>query len=448
MSKLFHITFLNLFLIFLALIFLLVSFTSVVKAENSAPRIEWQKLFGGSESDSALSIQQTSDGGYIIAGYSDSNDGDVTGNHGKDDYWIVKLDSMGTLKCQKSFGGSEIDQAYSIHQTSDGGYIIAGYSSSYDGDVTGNHAYEDYWIVKLNSLGTLQWQKSLGGNGTDRAYSIQQTSDGGYIIAGISNSNNGDVTGDHMKGDYWIVKLDSLGTLQWQKSFGGSRRDFAYCIQQTSDGGYIIAGESWSNDGDVTGNHGKGDYWIVKLDSLGILQWQKSFGGSNQDFPYSIQQTSDGGYIVAGESWSNDGDVTGNHRQQNYWIVKLDSLGILQWQKSLGGSDSEQANSIQQTSDGGYIIAGHSESNDGDVTGNHGKNDYWIVKLNSQGTLQWQKSFGGSGSDSATSIQQTSDGGYIIAGSSYSNDGDVKGNPGKYNDYWIVKLQGQENVQR
>jgi hypothetical protein len=412
MFKLFHINFLNIFLIFLVSIFLLVSFTSVVKAQNSAPSIEWQKSLGGSGFDYASSIHQTSDGGYIIAGRSSSIDGDVTGNHGGSDYWIVKLNSQGTLQWQKSFGGSSSDSASSIQQTSDGGYIIAGISDSNDGDVTGNHGKDDYWIVKLDSLGTLQWQKSFGGSEIDNAYSIQHTSDGGYIIAGESWSKDGDVTGNHGRNDYWIVKLDSLGTLQWQKSFGGSGIDIAYSIQQTSDGGYIIAGGSDSKDGDVTGNHGRNDYWIVKLDSLGTLQWQKSFGGRQGDYASSIQQTSDGGYIIAGISYSNDGDVTVNHGNRDYWIVKLDSLGTLQWQKSLGGSVWDHANSIQQTSDGGYIIAGNSWSNDGDVTGNHGSSsDYWIVKLNSLGTLQWQKSFGGRGSDAADSIQQTSDAG-------------------------------------
>ncbi|MDR2352832.1 MAG: T9SS C-terminal target domain-containing protein [Deltaproteobacteria bacterium] len=447
MLKLFHITFLNLFLIFLAIIFLLVFFTSVVKAENSPANIEWQKSLGGSENDEVSSIQQTSDGGYIIVGGSYSNDGEVTGNHGKNDYWIVKLDSQRTLQWQKSLGGSEYDGASSIQQTSDGGYIIAGESSSNDGDVTGNHGKYDYWIVKLDSLGTLQWQKIFGGRLSEYASSIQRTSDGGYIIAGYSDSNDGDVTGNHGKDDYWIVKLDSLGNLQWQKSLGGSKFDYAYSSQQTSDGGFIIAGESGSNDGDVTGNHGETDYWIVKLDSLGTLQWQKSLGGSGHDMAYSIQQISDGGYIIAGISDSNDGDVTGNHGSYDYWIVKLDSLGSLQWQKSFGGSGWDHVSSIQQTSDGGYIIAGHSRSNDSDVTGNHGKDDYWIVKLDSLGTLQWQKSCGGSEYDYARSIQQTSDGGYIIAGYSESNDGDVTVNHGK-KDYWIIKLQQQENVQR
>ncbi|MDR2352680.1 MAG: hypothetical protein LBF22_05860, partial [Deltaproteobacteria bacterium] len=348
-------------------------------AENSSPNIEWQKSFGGSR-DAAHSIQITPDGGYIIAGHSFSNDGDVKVNHGKADVWIVKLDSQGSIQWQKSLGSSDNDVAFSIQITPDGGYIIAGYSSSNDGDVKGNHGERDAWIVKLDSQGSIQWQKLLGGSDVDVANSIQITSDGGYIIAGESYSNDGDVKGNHGKADVWIVKLDSQGTIQWQKSLGGSEWDEANSIQITPDGGYIIAGHSKSDDGDVKGNHGNGDAWIVKLDSQGTIQWQKSLGGSEPDEANSIQITSDGGYIIACESFSNDGDVTGNHKRGGVWIVKLDSQGSIQWQKSLGRSNYE-ANSIQITSDGGYIIAGSNESKAGDVTGNHGKIDLWIVKL-------------------------------------------------------------------
>jgi hypothetical protein len=235
------------------------------------------------------------------------------------------------------------------------------------------------------------------------------------------------------------VKLDSSGALQWQKCLGGSGEDGASSIKQTSDGGYIAAGFSQSNDGDVSGNHGSYDDWIVKLNNSGTIQWQNSIGGSGDDGANSIQPTSDSGYIVAGYSTSNDGDVSGNHGSYDRWLVKLDSTGGIQWQRSLGGSDVENAQSVEQTSDGGYIAAGHSNSNDGDVTGNHGAEEYWISKLNSSGNFQWQKCFGGSNNDVANSIKETSDHGYIIGGYSNSDDGDVSGNQGSY-DSWIVKL--------
>ncbi|GHV40442.1 hypothetical protein FACS1894187_21380 [Synergistales bacterium] len=408
---------------------------------DAEPFIEWQRSLGGADFDLAWSIQQTFDGGYIVAGWSLSNDGDVSGNHGNLDYWIVKLKADGTIDWQKSLGGTIDDYVQSIQQTSDGGYIVAGYSQSNDGDVSGNHGGYDYWIVKLKADGSIDWQKSLGGTNDDDAQSIQQTSDGGYIVAGYSQSNDNDVSGNHGGGDYWIVKLNTNGSIAWEKSLGGTNGDMAQSIQQTSDGGYIVAGISTSNDDDVSVNHGGDDYWIVKLNANGSIAWEKSLGGTGYDFAYSIQQTSDGGYIVAGWSDSNDGDVSGHHGGvgYDYWIVKLNADGSIAWQKSLGGTGGDVAYSIQQMSDGGYIVAGSSGSNDGDVSGNQGGGDYWIVKLNANGSIAWEKSLGGTGGEAAQSIQQTSDG-YIVAGFSQSNDGDVSGNHGGV-DYWIVKLK-------
>ena len=228
--------------------------------------------------------------------------------------------------------------------------------------------------------------------------------------------------------------------IEWQKCLGGTSWDYAKSIQQTSGGGFIVAGETWSNDGDVSGNHGIVDSWIVKLNSSGDIIWQKCFGGTDDDVAFSIQQTSDGGFIVAGYTSSNDGDVSGNHGGGDYWVVKLDSSGTIQWQKCLGGTDNDEAKSIQQTSDGGYIVAGETWSNDGDVSGNHGNSDYWVVKLNSSGDIEWQKCLGGTVKDIAKTIQQTSDGGFIVAGYTNSNDGDVSGIHGDYYDFWVVKL--------
>jgi len=191
------------------------------------------------------------------------------------------------------------------------------------------------------------------------------------------------------------LHAQSAPAIEWQKSLGGIIDDVAYCVQQTSDGGYIVGGYAVSNNGDVSLNHGNNDYWIVKLDASANITWQKCLGGSNVDKGYSVEQTSDGGYIVAGESLSIDGNVTGNHGSYDCWIVKLDANGNIMWQKSLGGTLHDSGNSIQQTKDGGFILAGFSYSNDGDVTGNHGNRDFWIVKLDSAGNITWQKSLGG-----------------------------------------------------
>jgi hypothetical protein len=418
------------------------------------------KLLGGSSYDYASNIQQTSDGGYIISGYSYSSaNGDVSGtNHGSYDYWIVKLDALGNIVWNKLLGGSGPETASNIQQTTDGGYIISGYSSSSaNGDVSGtNHGDYDSWIVKLDALGNIIWNKLLGGSGPEIASNIQQTSDGGYIISGHSYSSaNGDVSGtNHGRYDYWIVKLDALGNIVWNKLLGGSGNETASNIQQTTDGGYIISGLSTSSaNGDVSGtNHGGSDYWIVKLDALGNIVWNKLLGGSGTETASNIQQTTDGGYIISGYSYSSsaNGDVSGtNHGDYDSWIVKLDALGNIIWNKLLGGSGPEIASNIQQTTDGGYIISGYSYSSaNGDVSGtNHGGADYWIVKLDALGNIVWNKLLGGSYDDYARHIQQTSDGDYIISGYSTSSaNGDVSGTNHGSNDYWIVTLDALGNI--
>ncbi len=408
---------------------------------SQAPTIQWQKCFGGAGNEYAYSIQQTADGGYIIAGGGSQSTGDITGNHGSIDFWIVKLNNVGVIVWQKSLGGTGVEEAEFIQETADG-FIIAGKSNSNNGDVTGNHGSNDYWVVKLDNSGVIVWQKSFGGSASDVAYSVQQTNDDGYIVFGTSSSIDGDITGGHSGFDCWAIKLDSLGQIVWQKSFGGSGNDYGYNIRQTIDGGFVFAGASGSVDGDVTvSNHGGIDFWIVKLNNLGTIAWQKSLGGTGNEYAFSIEQTSDGGYIVGGASESSDGDLTVNNGNQDYWVVKLDSLGTIVWQRSLGGAGNEYSSSnVKQTIDGGYILSVTSESINGDITDNHGLNDYWIVKLNNIGAIEWQKTLGGSADDNVYSIEQTTDGGYIVAGGSGSTDGDItSGNNGTF-DYWIVKL--------
>ena len=357
---------------------LLIVITTSLYSQN----IEWETNLGGSDDDGAQSIIQTIDEGFIVAGYSRSSDGDVGGNNGDYDYWIVKLDINGTLEWETNLGGSDVDFAKSISQTTDGGYIIAGFSWSSNGDISGeNNGGYDFWIVKLDTNGTLEWETNLGGSGFDAAKSISQTTNGGYIIAGYSSYPDGDVGGNNGDSDYWIVKLDVNGTLIWETNLGGSGHDTVYSITQTTDGGYIVSGDTYSSDGDVGGNNGNRDIWIIKLDTNGTLEWETNLGGSGQDIGKSIIQTIDGGFIIIGSSPSSDGDVGGNNGGFDFWIVKLDGTGNLVWETNLGGSSNDFGYSITQTLDGGYIVAGISISSDGDVGGNNGYDDFWIVKL-------------------------------------------------------------------
>ena len=416
-------------------------------------RIRWQKCLGGSAFDRGSSIIQTNDGEYVVAGTVGSNDGDVEGGefHGAYDFWVAKLDNTGSIKWQKCFGGSDSDTAYSIQQTNDAGYILAGDTNSNDGDIAGGlHGDYDIWITKLSSFGVIEWQRCLGGSGKDTARSVRQTNDGGYIVAGWTYSNDGDVVAaeHHGRADAWVVKLSDKGVIQWQKCLGGSDDDAAESISATNDGGFIVTGATYSKDNDVKGKHNpnvrNSDLWVVKLNSAGTIQWQKCLGGSSNDWGYSIQQASDGGYIVGGKTWSDDGDVSENHGQFDSWIVKLDNAGAIQWQKSLGGSHTDEAYAIKQTGDGGFIIAGDTYSNDGDVDSSyvapdHIFPDFWIVKLDNEGNIEWKKALGGSRADIAHSIDQTNDGKYIIAGVTQSNDGDVSGNHG-LGDFWVIEI--------
>ncbi|MFI5220031.1 MAG: T9SS C-terminal target domain-containing protein, partial [Bacteroidia bacterium] len=437
---------------------------------QTAPAIEWQNTIGGSGSEQFNSIRQTADGGYILGGWSNSNiSGDKTenciGGGPYGDYWIIKTDAFGFIQWQNTIGGNGNDYLYTIEQTSDGGYILGGYSfSGISGDKTeGNIGDGDYWIVKTDPSGNIQWQNTVGGNSEDELYSVQQTSDGGYILGGWSQSHiSGDKTEDLIGGsDYWIVKTDSLGNIQWQNTIGGNDFDWFYSIKQTSDGGYILGGNSKSNiSGDKTenciGGGPYGDYWIIKTDAFGFIQWQNTIGGNDNEELSSVFQTLDGGYMIAGFSWSNiSGDKTENcNGNRDYWIVKTDASGNIQWQNTIGGSYANLLYSLQQTSDGGYILGGFSYSNiSGDKTENNLDStsqtaDYWIVKTDVSGNIQWDNTIGGIDDDRLFSIQQTSDGGYILGGYSRSNisgdktenNWDTICNPFCTPDYWIIKL--------
>ena len=400
-------------------------YLSAVKEAGAvqAPNIEWERSYGGSDTDWSRAIQQTKDGGYIVVGSSRSNDGDVTENHGGYDFWAVKLNFKGDIIWQKSLGDSENENAYAVQQTTDGGFIVAGFTHYREGDGL---------VIKLDSNGEIEWQKIYGGHERDSINDIRQTTDGGYIFTGYSRSYslNDYVSGNHGEADCWVVKLDSKGAILWQRVLGGSKHDEGNAVRQTKDGGYIISAYAASSDGDVFVNHGARYFWLIKLDTTGKTIWQKTFGYPSNGIATSIQQASDEGYVVAGYTASN------------YWIIKLDVEGNLLWQRVLGGTGTDWINSVDQTKDGGYITAGQSDSKNGDVSGNHGSFDYWVVKLNAEGDLVWQKSLGGSWGERAYSIQQTSDGGYIIAGDSNSGDGDVSGNHGDL-DFWVVKLKSE-----
>ena len=401
--------------------------------------LDWNKSYGGLLYDCIKDIDNTSDGGYISVGYTESMDGDVFYNHGGGDCWVIKTNSVGVVQWEKTLGGSWYECGYSIKQTNDGGYIVLAYSESTDGDLTSNNGGGDCWVVKLSNSGVIQWQKVYGGSSYDNAISIVETADGGYVIVGRSDSTDGDVGGNCGGTDCWILKINSVGGVEWKKIIGGAEDDYGQSIMQTVDGGYILTGGTYSTNGDVVGQHGDSDCWLVKLNNLGNIVWQHAFGGTSFDAGQHVIQTNDLGYIISGYTESIDGDVTDSHEGGDGWIVKCDSLGAIEWQNSIGSSGNDNALSILQLMDGSYILTGYSEINDGDVTGNHGHFDCWVVVLDQLGEIYLQKSFGGMSMDVGYSIKQTLSGDFVIAGYSESNDGDVIGSYGN-GDSWIIKL--------
>jgi len=366
----------------------------IVKIDSMGNK-EWDKDFGGFYYDILTSINQTTDHGFIIGGHSSSSiSGDKTqGCWGGDDYWIVKTDSLGNKQWDKDFGGDLGDWLSSIQQTADGGYILAGTSESgIAGDKTQatNGGY-DYWIVKTDSLGNKEWDKDFGGNGIDVLNSVQQTGDGGYILGGHSMSGiNGDKTEVNWgASDYWIVKIDSLGNKLWDKDFGGTEYEVLHSIQQTSDSGFILGGISTS---DISGNKsqptwGGLDYWIVKTDSLGNKLWDKNIGGAGDEDEFgNLTLTSDGGFLIAGTSYSA---ISGNKSEANLgseqsWMIKTNSLGNKVWDKTIFTVGHDESGYAIETSDPGcYFIANNTIAGIGGYKTQDtcGANDYWIVKF-------------------------------------------------------------------
>ncbi|MBK7967116.1 MAG: hypothetical protein IPK10_18820 [Bacteroidetes bacterium] len=406
------------------------------------PNLNLQKCLGGSEGDFAKKIVKTSDGGFVMVGSSRSSDFDVTGNYGLFDVWVVKTDFYGNIQWQRNFGGSGDDAGNCIIQTLDGGYLIAGKTNSTDGDITSAYGAIDMWVVKLNAAGILLWQNSFGGSSFDEANSILENTDGTVYVLGRTSSSDGQISTPLGFSDIWLVKLSSSGTLLWEKTYGGSGSDIGEKIIRASDNNCFIYGETNSSDGNVTGVHGVlTDIWIFKINNVGAIVWQKVLGGTSTEYAMDANRTSDGGLILTGLTRSNDGDVSGNHGNEDVWVVKLNSMGIMDWQNCYGGSSWDNGEGIIQTSDGGYLVNCLANSNDGQVGLNLGYADTWVLKLDGSGFIQWSKILGGStyGGDSGIDLIENSNGSYTLLNSSASNDGDVIGHKGLA-DFWLVNL--------
>jgi len=361
----------------------------------------------------------------------------------------IKINSLtGEIEWQKTFGGANDDIARAIIETSDKGYAIIGYTNSIDGDITDKTVAEnDFWVLKLDPNGIIEWQKTYGGSGDDQGRAIIQTSDGGYAITGPSKSADGDGSNNEGQHDHWIVKLDAQGNIQWEKSHGFSGHDHSRSILQTNDGGYFIGGyldvtaSGGLGNETVTTKHGVGEFWAQKLDATGNLEWRRYFGGTNNDRIFKVLQAHDGNFLLIGSSESDDFDVNNGNGSYDVWVIKINTKGSMLWEKSFGGSGIDNGHAAVKTNDGNYLIAGTAISTDGDISNSKGNSDAWIIKINDSGELLWEKSFGGSGFDAAWAIDSGKGifSSYIIAGNSKSSDGDITSNNGE-NDFWVLKI--------
>ncbi|WP_405384964.1 hypothetical protein [Maribacter sp. LLG6340-A2] len=412
--------------------------------------LEWVKNYGGSSDESAHAIIKTNDGGFAIIGYTGSINGDIhTKEAEENDYWLLKFDSNANLQWNKTYGGSKDDIGQSLAQTTDGGFIVAGYAMSNDGDATNNEGFHDNWIIKLDPKGNLEWQSSYGFSGHDHSYDIIEASQGGYFFAGFLDitsaradgtiEKEGSIT-SHGVGEFWGIKVDEEGSLQWRGYFGGTNNDRAHSVVQSDDGGFVMAGFTESDDYDISNTNGSYDFWVIKVDAFGNLVWEQTFGGEGIEVAYDIAKTSDGGFVVVGNTFSTNGDILFNHGESDLWMIKLDEDGNLIWEQTYGGSQFDLAQAVVESKDGGLLITGNSKSSDQDTSSNSGENDIWLVKTNKTGHLVWQESFGGSGLDFGFDLIENSDGSVIVVGQSSSNDFNALNHKGN-SDLVLLKIK-------
>jgi hypothetical protein len=360
---------------------LILGLTLGMTSENgSRPPISFSATFGGFRNDYGNSVQQTSDSGYIIAGSTIP----VGATH--EYVWLFKTDASGKKLWDRIYGGAGSAEGHSVQQTIDGGYIVAGHYTYRDS------RREDVWLIKTDSSGNKLWDMTFGGIGDDEACSVQQTLDGGFVVAGQTISSG---AGEY---DVWLIKTDASGNRLWDRTFGGAEFDLGRCVQQTSDGGYVVAGFTFSFGA------GSADVWLIKTDSMGERIWDKTYGDTNSDYGYSAQQTTDGGYIVAGSTDPERGFSA-------VWLIKTDALGNKVWEKTLQRSGEDVGRSVRQTSDGGYVITGVTLSDYPDL-----RRRVWLVKTDSSGNEIWDKTFDAADGGEGSSVAQTLDGGYIITG--------------------------------
>jgi hypothetical protein len=412
--------------------------------------LQWVKSFGGSGIDQAAGVVVSGDGNYMIVGSTYSNDGDLLGlkTTTDADYCLIKMGADGAVLWTRVYGGPEDEIATGITKTSDGGYVLSGYSRSDNCFAGSNGGFHDYYLLKVDAQGNEVWCQNFGYPGSDQAQSIIQTAQGDLLTTGFFDVSASEGQGDedrsnignaHGVGEYWAIKLDAQGAFFWKRFYGGSNNDRCYNAIQTSDGGYILVGSSESEDFDISDSKGTYDYWAVKLDPQGELVWSRSYGGSEIDSAYDIVPTQDGNYLIIGDARSQDQQVSNNYGNADMWLIKISPQGNLIWEKSLGGSQFDSGKALFMMEDGNYFITGSSRSQDGDVANNLGQNDAWSLVVSPDGTLLYETVVGGSQLDFSEAAAQNGNA-ILVVGNTESNDGDVLQNQG-FKDFLIYLIQ-------
>jgi len=413
-----------------------------MRCSDNAPCLKTQTTLGGSNFEEGDKILQTRDGGFVVCGQTFSDDGDFSvppANNG--DAYVAKYNKFGKLEWTKTYGGTGVEVFNDISQTPDGGYIATGSASSNDGDVSGNHGGNDVWLVKLGASGNIEWQKCYGGTGDEFGNAIVQTFYGGYAITTFTNSNDGDVSGNHNTDgnfDGWFIQVAPKGKLLFQHCYGGSNFDGFFAMVPSDFGSFILLGASGSNDGDVSGNHGNGDAWVVKVNAFGKIVWQKCVGGSGieGDGNNCITTTADGNVVIDGYSNSPDGDINAQNDTVVSYLAKLNSAtGNIIWSKSFAEPRYRAGAGVFSTRDGGIVETGFSAGNGFDNT----TYNVLVSKINKNGKEEWYKILGGSDFDGGVAGYETFNGDLNILCQTASTDGDVKNNHGIV-DEWIIKL--------
>ncbi len=413
--------------------------------------IIFQQCYGGSLLEIAVDIIKT-EVGFVALATTGSHDGDVPPHYPESvSYWLFEVDETGNIIWGHTYGGSGIDEAVKLLKTNDNGYLLFGYTSSFDGDVSGNHGMFDVWIIKTDSIGEMEWQRCYGGSQEEYAHDIIQTIDGGYIFTASAWSTDGDVGGGSPGFDAWLCKINAEGEIEWSQVFGGLFRDMGGHIIQTTDGGYMLTAQAYSPE--VCPNAVPGansDTWLLKLDASGEIEWQQCYGGSHDEFGGSIVQTLDGGYAFATPTRSNDGDVSGcmgipgDPQSSSLWFVKTDANGYIEWQRCLGGYGRDSGRIYGLTEEGNYLLGGSTTHSSGDVSCNNivpGKSSIWVFELSNEGEILWQSCFGSSDNDFLGRMKYYNPSNFLFIAMTRSATQDVDCLlQGNY-DTWVVEFE-------